>query len=509
MLEFVNKGFWTIVPYRLIKTMDNLRLSPLGIIPQRDCRPQLIVDYSFGGVNDETVSLSPNEAMQFGRAVERLPFRIRNANPQYGPTYMAKVDLAHGFYRLWLASPDIPKLGVVFPTHDDEKPLVALPLTLPMGWVASPPYFCAATETVADLANSIPNNIDQPLHALEHLADTPPAPLELPTPIELGHRPLPLPAATPVLAPLKAPVQIHNIYVDDFMSVVQGSARKQKHHRRALLHSLDKRFRPLDAHDPAICNDVPSLKKFAKGDACYTSRKILLGWIVDSVLEILALPAHQHARLLEIFSDLKGLRWVSLKKWYRVLGKLRSMTLAIPDGQGLFSHLQTGFKHQDKFRIKINPGIRAQLDDFEYLAHDLGSRPTRLAESVPDLPAALGASGAAKAGMGGVWEAVPPRTSRPSYGRLPFRPTCKRLWSPRAIPRAPSPIPILNSREPLPTKTSRSRKSTAVSVPPQAFATTSRQPSGTAKAPPPPPVQWCTFSVFRASISAISATLLC
>jgi hypothetical protein len=143
--------------------MDNLRLSSFGIIPKRDCRPRLIVDYSFWGVNDETVSLSPNEAMQFGRALKRLLFRIRNANPRYGPAYMAKVDLADGFYRLWLAS---PKLGVVFPAHDDEEPLVALPLTLPMGWVTTPPYFCAATETVADLANSILNNIDQPLHPL-------------------------------------------------------------------------------------------------------------------------------------------------------------------------------------------------------------------------------------------------------------------------------------------------------------------------------------------------------
>jgi hypothetical protein len=37
------------------------------------------------------------EAMQFGRALERLLFRIRQANPRYGPVYMAKVDLADGF----------------------------------------------------------------------------------------------------------------------------------------------------------------------------------------------------------------------------------------------------------------------------------------------------------------------------------------------------------------------------------------------------------------------------
>jgi hypothetical protein len=106
---------------------------------------------------------------------------------------------------------------------------------------------------------------------------------------------------------------------------------------------------------------------------------------------------------LAIFKELQGLRRVSLKKWYKVLGELSSMTLAIPGGRGLFSLLQSGLKHRDRYRIGITPAIRAQLDDFEYLARDLGSRPTSLSEIVPGMPAALGASDAAKSGMGGVW----------------------------------------------------------------------------------------------------------
>jgi hypothetical protein len=49
------------------------------------------------------------------------------------------------------------------------------------------------------------------------------------------------------------------------------------------------------------------------------------------------------------------------------------------------------------------PAILAQLHDFEYLARDLGSYPTSLSEIVPGMPAAPGASDAAKSGMGGVW----------------------------------------------------------------------------------------------------------
>jgi hypothetical protein len=317
MLEFAQSGFWTFLPYRLVQHMPNLRLSPLGIIPQRDRRPRLIVDYSFWGVNDETVRLSPHGAMQFGRALERLLFRIRHANPRFGPTYMAKIDLADGFYRLWLAARGIPNLGVVFSTYDDEEPLVAFPLTLPIGWVESPPYFCTATETLANLANAVPTQRNLPPHPLEHLADTLPPPIELPHTSSsthlLGHRPLPEPVAHSSLAPFRAPVLYHDIYVDDYMSLAQGTPRRCTQHRRALLHSLDDIFRPKDAQDPPQRKDVPSLKKFRQGDACYATCKVLLGWIIDSVLGILALPAHCYARLLAIFDELRGLRPVSAR----------------------------------------------------------------------------------------------------------------------------------------------------------------------------------------------------
>ena len=47
----------------------------------------------------------------------------------------------------------MPTFGVALPPGPDGKQLVAFSLTLPMGWCESPPYFCAVTETVADLAN--------------------------------------------------------------------------------------------------------------------------------------------------------------------------------------------------------------------------------------------------------------------------------------------------------------------------------------------------------------------
>ena len=111
MLEFAKKGFWLLLPYSRVREMERLRLSPMGIIPQRDRRPRLIIDYSHWGVNDETAPLSPNDSMQFGRTLERCLYTIRHANPRFGPVHLAKVDLSDGFYRERLNVLDLPHLG--------------------------------------------------------------------------------------------------------------------------------------------------------------------------------------------------------------------------------------------------------------------------------------------------------------------------------------------------------------------------------------------------------------
>ncbi len=91
--------------------------------------------------------------MQFGRALDRIISMVVHADPRFGPVQFIKLDIADGFYRVWLRIEDIPKLAVTIPSLPGEAPLVALPLALPMGWTESPPAFCAVTETVADLAN--------------------------------------------------------------------------------------------------------------------------------------------------------------------------------------------------------------------------------------------------------------------------------------------------------------------------------------------------------------------
>lgn len=137
ILEFCEQGFWTVLLLRVALTLLNLRLSPLGVMSQRNRRPRLIVNYTFPGVNDETVKFAPPEAMQFGKALQRFLAKLAlRAHPSYGPVKLARIDIADGFYRISLqpASCDIPRLGVILPSDGSGEQLVAFPLVLPMGW---------------------------------------------------------------------------------------------------------------------------------------------------------------------------------------------------------------------------------------------------------------------------------------------------------------------------------------------------------------------------------------
>jgi hypothetical protein len=59
--------------------------------------------------------------------------QIVKADQRFGPVEFIKIDIADGFYRIWVKVEDIPKLGVAIPNLDGEEPLVAFPLALPMG----------------------------------------------------------------------------------------------------------------------------------------------------------------------------------------------------------------------------------------------------------------------------------------------------------------------------------------------------------------------------------------
>lgn len=455
-IDMINKQQWIILPYSEAKELPGLRLSPPGVVPQRGRRPRWIVDYSWWKVNEETLPLAPKEAMQFGHALDRILREILLADPKLGPIYLSKLDISDGFYRINLAIDDIPKLGVVFPVKEGEEPLVAFPLVLPMGWANSPPIFSAATETSADLANeAIQRGDAPPSHPLDDLAATldDPIPQLVPTdgcaarsnpasPAIASPHPTPSPTAAPSSS---TQLPIHDterdpslpsssnhaayvdVFVDDFIALCQGDSNRRRI-RRILLRAVDQVFRPNDFHDDQFRREPVSLKKLKQGDVSWNTIKTVLGWVIDTSTMTIQLPPHRVDRLAELLASIpKTQKRIALRKWHKVLGELRSMSLALPGARNMFSQMQQALSNRCKTRVSLTKGVHQALDDFRWMHQDISSRPTRIAELVPLLASALGYHDASGTGAGGVWfphQSLNPRThpsATPSHDPIIWR----------------------------------------------------------------------------------------
>jgi hypothetical protein len=350
-VEMIEKQQWVILPYEVAKNLPGLRLSPPGCIPQRDRRPRWICDYSFYDVNQETIDLFAEDAMQFGHALERFLRQILLADPKLGQVELMKIDISDGFYRICLNPGDIPKLGVVFPTLPGQQRLVALPLVLPMGWKNSPPIFSTATETIADIANkNISDSLHSPkAHPLSALASTfdqniadpsstiqsnfelPATSTLNPTPTKPSNQPSAMPNLTSTRSPTPAPEPSAipkstsqstavptlrdpslpsqptrgyiDVFVDDFLCMIQGRDDRDRV-RSTLMHAIDLVFRPNDEADLPTRSEPISVKKLQKGDGSWSTIKTVLGWIINTGSLTIALPAHRVQRLAEILASI-------------------------------------------------------------------------------------------------------------------------------------------------------------------------------------------------------------
>ena len=81
--------------------------------------------------------------------------------------------------------------------------------------------------------------------------------------LRLIHCPPPPPRQTDNYA--QTPLKRWDVYVDDFLGIVQSKPPTWKRAKRALLHSLDHIFRPLPLDNHQMRQQPASLKTFEKG----------------------------------------------------------------------------------------------------------------------------------------------------------------------------------------------------------------------------------------------------
>ena len=204
-----------------------------------------------------------------------------------------------------------------------------------------------------------------PPHRLDDLADTPAAgrptldALQADQPRgDMSRRSAPPPSS---------PLSVWEVYMDDFIAAAQGDAARLRSLRRMLLHTVDEVFEP---PPPGSKRKEPSsLKKMKQGDASWDLVKEVLGWVVDTMRGTVELPPRRKQRLHDLLAEHpRSRRRASAKNWHKLLGELRSMSLAVPGVAGAFSILQEALAD----RVKLTAAVHDQLDDIRWLANDLG-----------------------------------------------------------------------------------------------------------------------------------------
>jgi hypothetical protein len=392
----VLKGYWTVLPFSAVRHFKRLKLSPAGVVPQCLRRPRPIMDYTFTAVNQHSSSLSPSHSMQIGSTMQRILQHLAYANPAYGPPLMLKLDLSDGYYRVRLSPEAALELAIIIPGVPPHRHLVALPLSLPMGWSHSPPYFCAFTESIVDVANlTLRTGLPLPPHPLEATSQCHDVPHHTLFSPSVGHPPTP---STSLL-----PLNVADVYIDDFIGLAQGPTSKRT--LRAILHAIDSVFRTTShPADSPNRKQIISESKLATGDGAWSTQKTLLGWFIDSAAGTLSLPAHKVDRLSALLHHFSSLQRTSRKKWQQLLGELRHMATAIKGATYLFSILQHVLTDQQRsLRLRLRPLTKAALADWRTLADSLATCPVPISSLVPTAPHYISAVDASGFGIGGYW----------------------------------------------------------------------------------------------------------
>ena len=405
--EKVAQGFAKIYKWSDLrrKRPNKLKLSPLAMIPHKSRKFRAILDLSFAllvngspipSVNEATRASAPEEAInQIGSVLPRIIEAMANAPPTEtaGAIVWSKLDIKDGFWRMVCKEGEEWNFAYILPNHPGQEVEIVVPSALQMGWVLSPPFFCAASETARDVAAS---------YASEPIGSLPEHPLE--------EHMMPETFALPEMAKLSNKeganfLQMLEVYVDDFIQMAQtNDEARLRHCSRAILHAIHSVFPPpeISRHSG---EDPISLKKLLAGEGLWEVRKEILGWIMDGATRCIELAeTKQEAILAELKTVLRRKRGIPLNRFQKLVGKLRHASIGIPAGKYLFGPINQVLQVGQTYVVwEKCPAARDALRDWGQLIRESMREPTHVNELVPgeaDYKGTLDASGE---GAGGVW----------------------------------------------------------------------------------------------------------
>ena len=432
--EKEKQGFATLVKWNDIKDNppENLKISPLAMIPHKSRKFRAILDLSFRlemigcdlpAVNEATEYTAMEAAIdQLGSVFPRIVEALATAPENGKPILFSKMDIKDGFWRMVCAAGEEWNFAYVLPTEPGGEVILVVPSALQMGWTLSPPFFHSASETARDVASTF---------AAEAVGALPAHPLEGLTISEVIG--LKSPSKWDVEQALKcmakgddAPfLHLIEIYVDDFVAMTQTSSPdKLLHLSRAMLHGIHSVFPPPDVsgHNG---QDPVSQKKLDDGDGQWASRKEILGWIFDGVTRCIELTTERQKTIdTEIKRVLRMKGGAPYKRVEKLIGKLRHATIGVPAGKMFFTPINQILRDKP---TTIQWGRYREAEsafrDLRTILKAAHAEPTHVSELVPDAPDYTGWVDASGEGVGGGW--LP--------GKVALKPTIWRFQWPQRI----------------------------------------------------------------------------
>jgi hypothetical protein len=344
----IQKGQAKVMLWDELKTNPppQLKMSPFAMIPHKSKPFRGILDLSFIlkmrdydllSVNDRTTRTAPPDSLdQLGHELARIICAVAEAD-ENEKILFAKWDIKDGFWRLVCGEGAEYNFAYVMPQPPGEPIRIVIPTSLQMGWVESPGYFCTASETARDVADSYVRTPIGSLgsHKFLHLTQT-------------G-------AYSKVDGLPRDPISFLKYYigvfVDDFISlVIPRSQGDLDHVASAILNGIHDVFPPNDTDDN---EDPTSLKKLLKGDGAWDVVKEILGWVFDGDAKTIELAPEKVTERLSLVEACltaarKG-RAIPMAKFQKVVGKLRDTAIGIPAGLGLMSPLNVALSSDSEY----------------------------------------------------------------------------------------------------------------------------------------------------------------
>ena len=342
-------------------------------------------------MNNTTTKTAPKGACdQMGHALMRIVHAFAEADED-AKIFLAKWDIKDGFWRLNAEAGQEWNFSYVMPQPPGEPVRLVVPTSLQMGWIESPPYFCAASETARDVAVQYAETEvgSLPVHKFAEFTRGGKDYEEL-----------------PVTAPIKDPfAYLVEVFVDDYIALAIPTSREQLDHvATAVMTGVHDMFPP-DANDE---EDSLALKKLKKGDSKWLPLKDVLGFDFDGVKKTLWLESEKRDVILTVLhgwlrAATTKAHGIKYEEFESTIGKVRNAFISIPAGRGLLSPCNAILRikppvvylHKNKF-------LWEAVQDCRTLLRESTTKPTRCKELVAAWPDYIGVKDASGQGVGGI-----------------------------------------------------------------------------------------------------------